>query len=298
MKKTNRVRSHDGGFAAVEQSKRKPRELAITVFDFEGGTNILQQNLSTREAAAIERACKKTGLTLKRFIKTAIDGAVTGAEDIPPVKTSGTKKQPGMATVMTTKELELFDLAILRIMGANRTRFGLSAENVRLLMAKFGFPNADRDMVLDRINFLSTHPSEAPLCVVMGVGAKANRYWRITKQGLDYLDKLEGSSKPSIEYAGKNILSNNWLKLGLSREELHALHLIARDFEQTKHRTVGRAAAFVLTAALMHWDRLYPLVLADQRYSESEGFLHWEIFCSETISKKFKMPNRSRRPRK
>lgn len=81
-------------------------------------------------------------------------------------------------------------MAILRVLDANRTRFGLTAENVRILMVQFGFPRPDAEDVLDRLDYLSSHPSAAPLCeeVLKGVN-KANRAWRITTAGIDYVDQ-------------------------------------------------------------------------------------------------------------
>jgi hypothetical protein len=91
------------------------------------------------------------------------------------------------------------------------------------------------------------------------------------------------------EYAGPSIVSGYWLKLGFSREELHALHKIAELFENKRSRTAGRAALLVLSTALMHWEKLEPFVFADQQYAEAEGFLCREVFVAQTVAKKFNL---------
>ena len=90
---------------------------------------------------------------------------------------------------MNAQQQELFDLAILWVLDANRTRFGLTPENVRDLLPMFAFPRADLELVKDRIDYLSTHPADEPLCeeVLKGVN-KANRCWRITEARIDYVD--------------------------------------------------------------------------------------------------------------
>ncbi len=104
----------------------------------------------------------------------------------------------------------------------------------------------------------------------------------------------KAKSKPAapaqIEYAGNLIVQNFWVKLGFSREELGALAKIAGIFAQKKHQTTGNAARLVLTTALMHWDKLEPLAFADEKYAETEGFAHKELFCAKTIAHKFNLP--------
>jgi hypothetical protein len=101
--------------------------------------------------------------------------------------------------------------------------------------------------------------------------------------------KATANSRPRIEYAGKNIVSNFWVKIGFSREELGALRQITRLFENRKHQTVGNCAMMVLETALMHWDKLEPLVFADQKYAKDEGFKHLEFFRAKTIAIKFNL---------
>ena len=102
--------------------------------------------------------------------------------------------------------------------------------------------------------------------------------------------KPGAKSKPRIEFAGKITVSNFWVKIGFSREELGALCQIAKSFEVKHHQTPGRAAAFVLTTALMHWEKLEPLVFDDQHYAKAEGFSDLgsqELFQTKTIARKF-----------
>lgn len=96
-------------------------------------------------------------------------------------------------------------------------------------------------------------------------------------------------SRDRVEYASKTIVSNYWLKLGLSRQELGALQQIARLFEDRKNQTTGRAAALVLTTALMHWDTLQPLLFADREYAVAEGFANTELFETHIIARKFNL---------
>jgi hypothetical protein len=103
--------------------------------------------------------------------------------------------------------------------------------------------------------------------------------------------KTKLKSKPCIEYGGKNILSNFWLKVGLSREELSALRQITKTLQPRRWQTTGNAASLVLTTALMHWEILWPLVIADLKYAKAEGFIHQEYFQAETIARKFNLPH-------
>jgi hypothetical protein len=109
-------------------------------------------------------------------------------------------------------------------------------------------------------------------------------------------NQVRKNSKPSsapkqaeIKYWGKSILRNYWVKIGFSPAELKALQTISRYFDHKEHRTTGRAAAFVLTTALMNWDKLEPLAIASQKHAREEGFGHHEYFNEEIIASKFKL---------
>ena len=101
--------------------------------------------------------------------------------------------------------------------------------------------------------------------------------------------KSAAKSKPRIEYAGNAVVTNYWVKIGFSREELGALAQIAGLFERKCFQTTGHAARLVLNTALMHWEKLEPLAFADDKYLVAEGFLHKEIFRAKVIAHKFKL---------
>jgi hypothetical protein len=96
-------------------------------------------------------------------------------------------------------------------------------------------------------------------------------------------------SKPCIEYAGKTVVANYWVKIGFSREELGALREISKIFKHSSYQTTGNAAALVLSTALMHWEKLEPLLYADKAYCDAEGLLHIERFQAATIARKFNL---------
>jgi hypothetical protein len=88
--------------------------------------------------------------------------------------------------MMTPAQQELFDLAILRVLDRNRTRYGLTPDSVRILITEFGFHNAELDLVKDRIEYLT---DKKLLEEVMKGVNKNNRCWRITDAGIEHLDK-------------------------------------------------------------------------------------------------------------
>ncbi len=87
---------------------------------------------------------------------------------------------------MNAQQQELFDMAILRVLDANRTRFGLTEPNIRVLMSEFGFPKAQEIAVLDRIDYLAG--KELVVEVPKTVDA-ANRCWRLTPAGFAFVDE-------------------------------------------------------------------------------------------------------------
>ena len=118
---------------------------------------------------------------------------------------------------------------------------------------------------------------------------KGNAAEAILEKHSETADKSGKKSKPEIEYVGKYILNNFWVKIGFSREELGALRSIAQSFLDKKNRTVGKAAALVLTTALMHWEKLDELSFADKKYAQDEGFLLMELFAQRVIAKNFNL---------
>lgn len=87
---------------------------------------------------------------------------------------------------MTPAQQELFDLAILRVLDANRTRFGMPVEAIAHLLAQFGFPHPNLEVVLDRLDYLGRKEWVEE---VLKVANKANRAWRITTGGINQVDE-------------------------------------------------------------------------------------------------------------
>ena len=87
---------------------------------------------------------------------------------------------------MSPAQQELFDLAILRVLNANRARYGLTVAATRHWMAEFGFRSPDADTVLDRIDYLVGKKLVEEVSKLLG---NANRAWRITDDGLKYVDE-------------------------------------------------------------------------------------------------------------
>ncbi len=87
---------------------------------------------------------------------------------------------------MNPEQQELFDLAILRVLDRNRTRFGITAGNVRILMAEFAFHGAALDTVKDRIDYLIGKKLVEEVNREIN---KANRCFRITDAGIEHVDQ-------------------------------------------------------------------------------------------------------------
>jgi len=86
---------------------------------------------------------------------------------------------------MTAEQRELFRLAILRVLDANRTRFGLSVQAMIHMLPMFGFSGAKEENVLDDIEYLSRRELVSE---VLKVVSKENRCWRISQAGIGFLD--------------------------------------------------------------------------------------------------------------
>lgn len=87
---------------------------------------------------------------------------------------------------MTPQQTDLFDLAILRVLDANRTRYGLTVAATGHLMAEYGFKSPNPETVLDRIDYLTGKGLVEEVTKLIG---KANRAWRLTEAGLQYVDE-------------------------------------------------------------------------------------------------------------
>lgn len=87
---------------------------------------------------------------------------------------------------MEPTQQELFDKALLSVLDANRTRFGLGLRAIGHQMAPFGFPAPKEDLVADRIDYLVRKDLVEE--VTKNVHA-ANRAWRLTPAGFDFVDQ-------------------------------------------------------------------------------------------------------------
>jgi hypothetical protein len=88
---------------------------------------------------------------------------------------------------MNADQKELFRIALLRVLDANRTRFGLALPALCLMVRQFGFaaqPNDPR--ALDEIDYLTRKGllEEAAKPI-----SAENRAWRITGAGIAFLDE-------------------------------------------------------------------------------------------------------------
>ncbi len=89
---------------------------------------------------------------------------------------------------MSAEQRELFRLALLRVLDANHTRFGLSAAALGHLVAQFGFPSPPTQAVIREIQYLEDKGLIAEL--FKGISPE-NRVWRITAEGRDYLGERD-----------------------------------------------------------------------------------------------------------
>jgi len=87
---------------------------------------------------------------------------------------------------MNAEQKELFRLAVLRVFGANRTRFGLSVEAARHLAGLFGFVFPGREETAEAIAYLA---GKQFLEEVAKRISPENRAWRITGPGIAFLDE-------------------------------------------------------------------------------------------------------------
>ena len=93
---------------------------------------------------------------------------------------------------MTPQEKELFRKSLLRVLDANRTRFGLGVVPIASRLELFGFTlgnlggaEAAHDLILTELDYLvSKQLVEEPPKLM----SKENRVWRITTAGIAFLD--------------------------------------------------------------------------------------------------------------
>jgi hypothetical protein len=86
--------------------------------------------------------------------------------------------------MISTHHLELFAAAVLKVLDANNTRFGLTMPAIRLFVRQFAF-NPSEEETIDALEYLAGKRlvEEAPKVLV-----KINRAWKITDAGRQYLD--------------------------------------------------------------------------------------------------------------
>jgi len=83
------------------------------------------------------------------------------------------------------EKIELFDNALLRVLDANNTQWGLQAPALALLTHEYGFGPTTNETV-SRLEYLTGKgmAEEVPKML-----SKANRAWKITIAGRRYLDE-------------------------------------------------------------------------------------------------------------
>lgn len=91
-----------------------------------------------------------------------------------------------MAT-LTPEQRELFRIAILRVLEANPTRFGLNETAIAMHAFRFGF-QPDRPQTMQEIDYLR---DKTFVEAVDKSVSPENRAWRITAAGRDYLAQLD-----------------------------------------------------------------------------------------------------------
>ena len=86
---------------------------------------------------------------------------------------------------LTAEQRELLRTAILRVFEANNTRFGLGVPAVCHALGIFGFPAADSRAVQDEVEYLA---DRGLVEEVLKKISRENRAWRISQEGLAFLD--------------------------------------------------------------------------------------------------------------
>ena len=85
---------------------------------------------------------------------------------------------------MNPEPRELFRLALLRLLDANPTRYGLGAAALAHLAATYGFAFPTAEQVCREAQYLADKGLLAPLDKTI---SPENRLWRITAAGRDFL---------------------------------------------------------------------------------------------------------------
>jgi hypothetical protein len=83
------------------------------------------------------------------------------------------------------EKIELFDNALLRVLDANNTQWGLQAPALSMFTREFGFAPSSAETV-NRLEYLT---GKGMVHEVPKVLSKANRAWKITDAGRRHLDE-------------------------------------------------------------------------------------------------------------
>lgn len=89
------------------------------------------------------------------------------------------------AKELSAEQLELFRHAILKVLDANNTRFGLTVPAVVHMLPMFGFAGAEPERVHTEVEYLER---KGLLTEVLKVVSRENRAWRISQAGVAFLD--------------------------------------------------------------------------------------------------------------
>jgi hypothetical protein len=87
--------------------------------------------------------------------------------------------------MISNTQTELFAAAVLEVLDANNTQFGLETAAIRLLVRAFAF-NPNEAETITALEYLAGKGfvQESPKALV-----KVNRAWKITDEGRQYLDE-------------------------------------------------------------------------------------------------------------
>jgi hypothetical protein len=104
------------------------------------------------------------------------------------------------------------------------------------------------------------------------------------KSKKSHAQKPKAASNIEFDYDGHIVKANIWFKLGLSKTESSMLKTVASEIF-TKERRSAAAARALLQAALAHFDILKPLIYADARYKQDEGFRLMDDYLEGVIAR-------------
>ena len=87
--------------------------------------------------------------------------------------------------MIPTEKIELLDNALLKVLDANNTTWGLQAPALRLFAREFGF-NPSPEQTVSRLEYLTEKGMAREVPKALN---KANRAWKISDAGRRYLDE-------------------------------------------------------------------------------------------------------------